>query len=88
MNPVYSIMEHRHRWFILAGISFLVGIVGAIAMLAYVVPHPVARAWLILWLVITAAFLVLKFLEWKRLLEEQVRAAEEQPNRTVRTIGD
>ena len=81
-------MEHPRRWLILAGLSFLVGIVSTIAMLAYVVPHPVARVWLILWLLITAGCLLMALADWKRRLDEQERLATQNRNRTIRTLDD
>lgn len=66
MNPVYSIMESRHRWLILAGIAFLAGLFGAIEMLALVWPHMVARVWLLAFLALSLYLLVRAVLDWKQ----------------------
>lgn len=77
MNPVYSIMESRHRWLILAGIAFLAGIFGAIEMLALVWPHMVARVWLLAFLALTVYFLVRAVLDWKRRVLAQTEVSGE-----------
>ena len=47
MNPIYAVIESPYRWLILAGIAFLVGTFGAMAMLAYAWPHTIDRIWLV-----------------------------------------
>jgi hypothetical protein len=69
MNALYSILESKHRWLSLAGISFTVGCVGAMMMLALAWSHGVALAWLYLGLLSTLFFCVRAFLEWKSAAE-------------------
>lgn len=58
MNPLYSIMESRYRWVILAGISLTAATVGAIMMLAWGWSHGLARLWFYAGALATAYFLV------------------------------
>lgn len=76
MNIPYAILESRHRWLILAGLSFLAGILGAIAMLAFDWPHPLAEAWLYAALAATAALLLTAFVQWKNEIEAAIHAAD------------
>jgi hypothetical protein len=64
VNPIYAVMESPYRWLILAGIAFLVGTFGAMAMLAYAWPHTIDRIWLLAGLLATIVFLVLAAREW------------------------
>lgn len=66
MNPVYTILESKQRWLILAGLSFTAGCVGAMMMLAFEWKHVVVSAWLYLGLALTLVFLVRAFVDWKR----------------------
>lgn len=68
MNPVYSILESPHRWFILAAIALGAAFVGTIFMLAYTWPHWLARVWF--YLCLAAAIILL------------ARGLYEQRNRT------
>lgn len=65
MNPVYSILESRYRWLILAGLSFTAGCVGAMMMLAFTWKHEIALVWLYLGLLLTIFFCGRAFLDWK-----------------------
>jgi hypothetical protein len=64
MNPVYTIMESRYRWAILAGLSFLVTICGGIMMLAYGWSHVVVRVWLWLGIALTLGLLAFAGRDW------------------------
>jgi hypothetical protein len=66
MNPVYTILESRHSWLILAGLSFTAGCVGAMMMLAFTWRHEVVLAWLYLGLLLTVFFCARALVEWKR----------------------
>ncbi len=66
MNPIYVVMESPHRWLILAGVSFVAGTFGAIEMLALVLPHVIARVWLLALLALTLYFVVRALLDWKQ----------------------
>ena len=81
MNPIYSIMESPHRWLILAGLVFLLAMLGAIAMLAYAWPHAVARVWLWIGIVVTLGFLIQAVRDWKRRVEEQIKLQERRQAR-------
>lgn len=67
MNPLYTIMESRYSWLILAGITLTVACLGAIMMMVYAWPHIVALVWFYAGLIITIGFLV-------RGLAQRVRA--------------
>ena len=69
MNPVYAIMESRHRWLILAGLSFGAGCFGAMAMLADGWSHTLARVWLYAGLLVAIYFVVRAVLDWNSRLE-------------------
>ena len=69
MNPVYSILESKYRWLILAGLSFTAGCVGAMMILAFEWAHPVALVWLYAGLIATVVFCAQAFLDWKRQAE-------------------
>lgn len=64
MNPIYAIRESPHQWQILAGISFLLGLLGTMMMLAYGWPHPLARIWLLLAALLAVFFLGRALKEW------------------------
>ena len=81
MNAVYAILESKHRWLSLAGISFTAGCVGAMMMLALTWSHGVARTWLYLGIVLAIYFCVRAFLEWKAGAEALLRTASEGRNK-------
>lgn len=83
MNPVYSVLESEYRWLILAGLSFGAGFVGAIAMLAFIWPHTLARIWFYAGFVLGLYFLIRAFLEWKASVDGRPsdRAAPERLQR-------
>jgi hypothetical protein len=64
VNPIYAILESPHRWLILAGLSFLAGLLGTMMMLAYAWPHWLARVWFLIGLALAIYFLVQAFLDW------------------------
>jgi hypothetical protein len=72
MNPVYTILESRHSWLILAGLSFTAGCVGAMMMLAFTWRHEVVLAWLYLGLALTLFFCFRAFVEWKKDAESAI----------------
>jgi hypothetical protein len=64
VTPYYAIMESRHRWLILAGLSFGSALVGAIMMLAWNWPHPFIQAWFYLGAALTVTFLIQAARTW------------------------
>jgi hypothetical protein len=64
MNPIYAVMESQYRWLILAGIAFIIGTFGAMAMLAYAWPHALDRIWLLAGLLVSVMFLCLAARDW------------------------
>lgn len=76
MNPVYSILESPHRWTILAGLSILAAVIGAIAMMAYGWPHTVELIWFYAGLAATLFFLARALIGWKTSVEAALNAAE------------
>jgi len=85
MNPLYTILEHRYSWLILAGLSFTAGCVGAMMMLALTWSHEVARAWLYLSFVLTLYFGLRAFLQWKSQAEASLSSATDTPRRRGKT---
>jgi hypothetical protein len=85
VNPIYAIMESAHRWLILAGIAFVAGAFGSIAMLAYVWPHPLIQVWLVACLLATVALLIRALLEWKHGVEADLLAEERRSARKLAT---
>jgi hypothetical protein len=83
VNPIYAIMESPHRWLILAGIAFVAGTFGAVAMLAYVWPHGLIEVWLVACLLATVALLLRALLEWKRREEADLLAEERRSARKL-----
>ncbi len=74
MSPVYSILESKQRWLILAGLSFVAGCVGAMMILAFAWSHAIALVWLYLGLILALAFCVRAFLDWKTQMEAALNA--------------
>jgi hypothetical protein len=81
MNPLYTILEHRYRWLILAGLSFTAGCVSAIMMFALIWNHEVIRIWLYVGFVLTIYFVVRAFLQWKEEAESALNAETDAPRR-------
>lgn len=69
MNVLYTIRESPHHWLILAGLTFLAGMLGAMAMLAWAWPHPLARVWLLAGIFLAAYFLLRAALEYFQEIE-------------------
>ena len=89
MNPIYTIMESRQRWLILAGIALTIGSVGAIAIITYNWSHWLARAWFYAGALATLIFLGLAIHQWivetTERAEAIARAQEtERPAETAR----
>jgi threonine/homoserine/homoserine lactone efflux protein len=82
MNPIYALMESRHRWLILASMSFGAGTLGAVMFLAWGWSHGFDRLWFYLGLVGAVYFLWRAFQQWKEGIayptDEQTRAEPEQ----------
>jgi hypothetical protein len=74
VNPLYSILESRYRWLILAGLSFTAGCVGAMWMLALDWSHEIILVWLYLGLVLAIGFCVRAFIDWKSAAERALAA--------------
>ena len=79
MNPLYSLMESPHRWWLLAGISFVAGCFGGIILLAYRLPHLLGQIWLYACLFAAIAFLVAGIQEWKSTMDSVV-TTDERPD--------
>lgn len=79
MNPVYSLLESPHRWSILAGLAFLTGCVGAIAMIAYGWSHTLAQLWFYLGAIATAVFLLMAFIQWRSEIEVLLQQSSRGP---------
>lgn len=75
MNPIYTVMESSHRWSILAAISFGLGCIGAMWMLALGWAHPVVLVWLLAGIVGALYFLVRGFLQWRAEVERAAQQA-------------
>jgi hypothetical protein len=82
MNPLDVILESPHRWSILAGLSLLIGAVGAIVMLTYAWPHGLAQAWFYIWFAAALYFGLRAFLDWKRVLDTPESADRRRPERS------
>lgn len=76
MNPLYTVMESRHRWSILAGLSFSAGCLIAMMTLAYGWPHWLARLWLLAGIVVALYCLARGFLVWKHAAERELTRLE------------
>ena len=86
MNPVYSILESKYRWLILAGLSFTAGCVGAMMVLAFQWAHPVALVWLYAGLLASVYFGARAFLEWKSQVEALLNQSDGRRDRREREI--
>ena len=75
MNPIYTIMESQHRWSILAAIAFGAGCLGAMMMLAYAWPHPLALIWLLAGVAACAYCLIRALLQWREGVELAAKRA-------------
>ena len=84
MNPIYDIMESRHRWLILSGQAFTAACLGSMVMLAYNWPHTVELIWLYAGLIAAACFLVMAILKWKREAEELLQEQDAASSQTSR----
>jgi hypothetical protein len=76
MNPFDAIWYSPHRWWILAGLSLLTGIVGAMFGLAWAWPHWLSRGWFWLGAALALYFAVLGVIDWRKRLEESLAAAK------------
>ncbi len=76
MNPFYIVMESRHRWSILAGLSFGAGCLITMMMLAYGWPHWLARLWLLAGIAVALYCLARGFLRWKQAAERELARLE------------
>ena len=65
MNPIYSIMESPHRWWILSGLGFGAGSIGAIAMIAWNWPHGLAKFWFYAGLLAAVFFAIRGVMQWR-----------------------
>ena len=75
-------MESPNRWFILAGIAFVAGTIGAMMMLAYAWPHWLDRLWLIAGLVATVVFLILALNDWLAEVKREATPEQQRPRKT------
>ncbi len=89
MNPLYTVMESRHRWSILAGLSFGAGCLIAMMMLAYGWPHWLARLWLLTGIVVSLYCLARGFVWWKQAAERELARLEAEARKRAepRTEG-
>lgn len=76
MNPLYTVLESRHRWSILAGLSFGAGCLIAMMMLAYGWAHWLARLSLLAGIVVALYCLARGFLVWKHAAERELARLE------------
>lgn len=76
MNPLYTVMESRHRWSILAGLSFGAACLIAMMMLAYGWAHWLARLLLLAGIVVALYCLARGFLLWKQAAERELARLE------------
>jgi membrane protein implicated in regulation of membrane protease activity len=83
LHPIYAIRESPYRWLILAGIALLLGMFGAMFMLAYVWPHWLARLWLWASLIATAGLLIVAAVDWKRRVEQEREMEERKSARSA-----
>ncbi len=75
-NFRYTITESPHMWFILAGISALVTLIGTMAIVIYDWSHVFARVFFYCGFALTIVFVVLAVLDWKDRVEEALLQAE------------
>jgi len=89
VNPLYTVMESRHRWSILAGLSFGAGCLIAMMMLAYGWPHWLARLWLLTGIVVSLYCLARGFVWWKQAAERELARLEAEARKRAepRTEG-
>jgi len=76
VNPLYTVMESRHRWSILAGLSFGAGCLIAMMVLAYGWAHWLARLWLLAGIVVALYCLARGFLWWKQAADRELARLE------------
>lgn len=77
MNTIrYSIAESPHMWFIVAGITALVTLVGTMAIIIYDWSHVFARVFFYCGFALTIVFVVLAVLDWKERVEEALLEQE------------
>jgi hypothetical protein len=77
VNIVYTVLESPNRWSILAALSSIAGLVGAIVIITYAWSVWLARIWLLAGLAIAAYCLVRLLLQFKAQVDEAVR--EQRP---------
>jgi hypothetical protein len=80
MNPYYAIMESRHRWLILAGLSFGAAFLGAIMMLAWHWPHLLIQVWFYAGAALAVGFLVQALHAWWSMAQSYIQPPS--PRRT------
>lgn len=78
MNPYYAVMESRHRWLILAGLSFGAAFVGAIMMLAWNWPHVFIQVWFYVGAALTVVFLAQAVRAWWSTAESYLQTPTSQ----------
>ena len=78
MNPYYTVMESRHRWSILAAVSFTAASLGAIVMLAWDWPHALIRLWFYVGFGLTVTFLFQAARTWW----EEISDSLAEPSKT------
>lgn len=84
-NLRYTIAESPHMWFILAGITALVTLVGTMAIIIYDWSHVFARVFFYCGFALTIVFVVLAILDWKDRVEE---ALQQEERLNARRSGD
>jgi len=89
VNPLYTVMESRHRWSILAGLSFSAGCLIAMMTLAYGWAHWLARLSLLAGIVVALYCLARGFLRWKQAAERELARLEAEAHKRAqpRTEG-
>jgi hypothetical protein len=82
MNPIYTIMESPYRWRLLAGISFCLGLLGALMMIAYGWSHTLIQIWFWAGTVVALGCLGRGFYEWKQVVDADAETTvDDQPSR-------
>lgn len=77
MNTIrYTITESPHMWFIVAGITALITLVGTMAIIIYDWSHVFARVFFYCGLALTIVFVILAVLDWKDRIEEAILQEE------------
>ena len=77
MNPVYLVLESRHRWLIIVAIASGAAVVGAILMIVYNWPHLLARIWFYVGLAVSLYAVWRAFSDWRAGLGETRAPAPE-----------